>query len=73
MTTLTFTDGNGTRQVLCTHQLGGAYRSRLYVNGGETATTVTARHHTEAAATRWAQKTLKAAKPEKPLLPNPKG
>lgn len=39
---------------------GAAWTSRLYVNGGETATLTTARHKSEAAARKWAAKVLAA-------------
>lgn len=52
---------NGSRVVLCSNQnSAGAWESRLYVSGGETATTVCAKHKTIKAAKKWAEKQVAA-------------
>lgn len=50
---------NGTRQVISSrNQEGSTWWSRLYVNNGETATLVNAKHSTETGARKWAAKQL---------------
>ena len=50
---------NGTRVVVSVSN-GFSWSSRLYVNGGETATLVCAKHKTEAGVRRWAEKVFSA-------------
>lgn len=57
---------NGTRKVVTTEESfmtspdGFKFRSRLYVNKGETATLTCAKHRTMAGARKWAAKVLAA-------------
>lgn len=47
----------GSRVVLSSNQnSAGVWESRLYVSGGETATTITAKHKNFKAAEKWAAK-----------------
>jgi hypothetical protein len=48
---------NGTRVVIVTEDMG-RFSSRLYVNNGETATLICAKHKTLKGAQRWAAKVL---------------
>lgn len=48
---------NGTRVVMVTEDMG-RFSSRLYVNNGETATLVCAKHKTLKGAQRWAAKVM---------------
>lgn len=48
---------NGSRVVLSNNQnSAGVWESRLYVSGGETATTICAKHKSLKAAQKWAAK-----------------
>jgi hypothetical protein len=50
---------NGTRRVISTSNgEGSPWSSRLYVNSGETATLICAKHKSEAGARKWAARTL---------------
>lgn len=50
---------NGSRIVISTSNGDGyPWSSRLYVNGGKTATLTSAAHKTEAGVRKWAEKTL---------------
>lgn len=53
-----FETTNGSRKVITTSNDGSSFSSRLYVNGGETATLVSSKHKTEAGARKWAAKVL---------------
>ncbi len=49
----------GTRKVISSRNDDASkWQSRMYVNGGETATLVTGKHATEANARKWAEKVL---------------
>jgi hypothetical protein len=48
----------GSRQVVTWQHAPGFFDSRLYVNGGETATPTSSRHKTLAGAKRWAERRL---------------
>lgn len=48
---------NGTRVVIATEDMG-RFSSRLYVNNGETATLICAKHKTMAGVQRWAAKVM---------------
>lgn len=51
---------NGSRLVKTSDQNScGVFESRLYVSGGETVTTICAKHKSLAAATKWAEKQVK--------------
>ena len=54
---MTTTIGTGSRVVKVTNQ-EGTYFSRVWVNYGETATTIHATHTTESGARKWAAKQL---------------
>jgi hypothetical protein len=50
---------NGSRKVISSRNDDASkWFSRLYVNGGETATLVTGKHASEAGARKWAEKAL---------------
>lgn len=54
-----FVTQKGSRVVISWSQDGGRnWSSRLYVNGGETATTTEAKHKTRKGAEGWAKKIL---------------
>lgn len=51
----------GSKLVIATSNGEGfGWSSRLYVNGGETATLISAKHKSEAGVRRWASKVLEA-------------
>lgn len=52
-----FTTTNGSKQVVTTCQ-DGRFSSRLYVDNGNVATLVTAKHTSEKGARQWATKVL---------------
>jgi hypothetical protein len=54
----TFRIRNGSHLVRSNATLPGRWASRLYVNDGETATLVCAKHKTREGAERWARKVL---------------
>lgn len=54
----TFQIRNGSHLVRSNRMLTGRWASRLYVNDGETATLICARHKTREGAERWARKVL---------------
>lgn len=54
-----FTTTNGNKQVVTTCQ-SGKFSSRLYVDNGNVATLVTAKHSTEKGARKWASKVLES-------------
>lgn len=57
MQTITIT--NGTRQVISSRNDElSKWTSRLYVNGGETATLVSAKHSTDKGVRAWAAKVM---------------
>lgn len=50
---------NGTRQVIASrNDESSKWSSRVYVNGGETATLVTAKHSTDKGVRAWAAKQI---------------
>lgn len=53
--TIEITSGNQSVKIIVQD---GTYRSRVWVNGGQDATLVSAKHNTEAGARRWAAKEL---------------
>ena len=53
------TTQSGTKIVITTVS-GALFSSRLYVNGGETATLVAAKHKSEKGAVAWAKKAVLA-------------
>lgn len=53
---------NGSRIVRINESETGRCNSRLWVNGGETATLVSAKHSTLAGAKKWAAKALNDAR-----------
>jgi hypothetical protein len=56
-----FETRTGSRVVIATSNGEGCgWSSRLYVNGGETATLTAAKHKSEAGARKWAAKILAA-------------
>lgn len=58
-----FETRDGSHVVITTHGDGTPlYRSRLYVNNGETATSIAASHYTLDGAVRWITRTLNDAK-----------
>jgi hypothetical protein len=54
----TFQTRNGSHLVRSNSYLDGRWSSRLYVNDGETATLIAAKHKTREDAERWARKVL---------------
>jgi hypothetical protein len=57
----TITIKQGSRVVIATrNDEGSRWGSRLYVNGGETATLQAAKHKTEAGVRKWAETVLAA-------------
>lgn len=53
-----FETQRGTRKVISYSNDGSRWSSRLYVNDGETATSITAKHKSRKGAEAWASKVL---------------
>lgn len=50
---------SGSRLVISTCRPNGGWRSRLYTNGGETATLTCAKHRSGRGVRAWAERTLR--------------